>query len=135
MAIGLVLALGLNRRLPARAFLRSLYFLPVVVSTRRHGDHRRLAVQRQLRRHQRDHRFASAVHAFAWLSSPYWALPSLIVTTLWVRVGFCMVVYLAALQSIPPIYYEAARDRRRHPRWQQFRYVTWPLLRRPPSCC
>jgi ABC-type sugar transport system permease subunit len=43
------------------------------------------------------------------LSSPYWALPSLILTTLWVAVGFLMVVYLAALQAIPQMYYEAAR--------------------------
>jgi len=32
MAIGLLLALALNRRLPARSFLRSLYFLPLIVS-------------------------------------------------------------------------------------------------------
>jgi len=39
-----------------------------------------------------------------------------------------MVVYLAALQSISPSYYEAARIDGAT-RWQQFRYVTWPLLR------
>jgi multiple sugar transport system permease protein len=64
----------------------------------------------------------------AWLSTPQWALPSIILTTLWVRIGFCMVVYLAALQSISPSYYEAAViDGASRP--QQFLYVTWPLLR------
>jgi len=64
----------------------------------------------------------------AWLSTTQWALPSIIITTLWTRVGFCMVVYLAALQSISPSYYEAASIDGAT-RLQQFRCVTWPLLR------
>jgi ABC-type sugar transport system permease subunit len=39
-----------------------------------------------------------------------------------------MVVYLAALQSISPTYYDAAQMDGAS-RWQQFRFVTWPLLR------
>ena len=108
MAIGLALALGLNRRL-ARARPPAQHLFPAGCRLRRrHRHHRRLAVQRQLRRGQCDPRTAWRGR-IAWLSSPHWALPSLILTTLWLRVGFCMVVYLAALQSIPLKYYEAAR--------------------------
>ncbi len=127
LVIGLFLAIGLNRDLVGRTFLRSIYFLPVVISSVAtallaawlFNDNYGVvnALLREL-----------GVGPVAWLSTPRWALPSIIVTTLWVRVGFCMVVYLAALQSISPSYYEAARIDGAT-RWQQFRFVTWPLLR------
>jgi ABC-type sugar transport system permease subunit len=63
----------------------------------------------------------------AWLSSPQWALPSLAIASLWVRLGFNMVVYLAALQSIPSMYYEAARIDGASV-FSQFRHITVPLL-------
>ena len=62
-----------------------------------------------------------------WLSKPQWALPSLAIATLWVRVGFNMVVYLAALQSIPTTYFEAARIDGASA-ITQFRHITVPLL-------
>ena len=127
LILGLFLAIGLNRKLAARTLLRSIYFLPVVVSSvataviaawlfnDNYGVINALLKQ-------------AGVGPVAWLSSPRWALPSIILTTLWVRIGFCMVVYLAALQSISPSYYEAAViDGATRP--QQFRFVTWPLLR------
>ncbi|RIH87180.1 sn-glycerol-3-phosphate transport system permease protein UgpA [Calidithermus terrae] len=46
---------------------------------------------------------------------------------MWKRVGFNMVVYLAALQGIPRAYYEAAQLDGAGP-WQQFRHITLPLL-------
>lgn len=127
MAIGLLLALGLNRRMPARAFLRSLYFLPLVVSAVATGT---IAAWM----FNDNYGVLNAIivrlggSRIPWLSSPFWALPSLILTTLWVRVGFCMVVYLAALQSIPQMYYEAARIDGAAA-LTQFRHVTLPLLK------
>jgi multiple sugar transport system permease protein len=125
--LGLMLAIGLNRNLVARSLLRSLYFLPVVVSSVAtaviaawlFNDNYGI-VNALLRK--------IGVGPIAWLSTPQWALPSIIITTLWVRIGFCMVVYLAALQSISPSYYEAARMDGAT-RLQQFWFVTWPLLR------
>ena len=52
---------------------------------------------------------------------------SVVVMTVWTRVGFAMVIYLAALQDVPQELYEAARLDGASP-WQQFRYVTLPLL-------
>ncbi|MFC0408711.1 carbohydrate ABC transporter permease [Roseomonas elaeocarpi] len=127
MAIGLLLAVALNRRLPGRVFLRSVYFLPVVVSAvatgtiaawlfnEHYGVINALLVQ-------------AGVGRIPWLSSTAWALPSLVIATMWVRVGFCMVVYLAALQSIPSLYYEAAVMDGAGP-LRQFRAITLPLLR------
>jgi multiple sugar transport system permease protein len=70
---------------------------------------------------------AVGIGGVPWLSSPRWAMPSLIITTLWVRLGFNMVVYLAALQSIPEELYDAARVDGATG-WRRFRHITWPLL-------
>jgi multiple sugar transport system permease protein len=47
--------------------------------------------------------------------------------SVWATVGFTMLVYLAGLQSIPQEYYEASSVDGASA-WQQFRYVTVPLL-------
>lgn len=126
MALGLLLALALNRRLLGRTFFRSVYFLPVVVSAVATGtiaawlfNDNYGVINAALER--------LGFGRIAWLSTPQWALPSLAIATLWVRVGFNMVVYLAALQSIPAVYYEAARIDGAST-WDQFRNVTFPLL-------
>jgi multiple sugar transport system permease protein len=62
-----------------------------------------------------------------WLSSARWAMISLIIATLWIRLGFNMVIYLAALQSIPTELYDAARVDGASG-WRRFRHITWPLL-------
>jgi multiple sugar transport system permease protein len=63
-----------------------------------------------------------------WLGSTTTALPSLIVMAVWRNFGFTMVIFLAGLQGIPAHLYEAARLDGAG-RWQQFRYVTLPMLR------
>jgi multiple sugar transport system permease protein len=127
MALGLAVAVGLNRKLPGRGLLRSIYFVPVIISL----------VATALIASWIFNDNYGVVNNFLealgfgpvpWLSSQRWAMPTLIITTLWIRLGFNMVVYLAALQSIPTELYDAARvdgatGRRR------FLHITWPLLR------
>jgi len=43
-----------------------------------------------------------------WLGDPNYALPSLIFINVWKNIGYCMIIYLAGLQNIPPELYEAA---------------------------
>ena len=61
-----------------------------------------------------------------WFVSEQWALPSLILMSLW-GAGANMLLYLAGLQSIPTHLYEAARIDGANP-WQQFWNVTLPML-------
>ena len=64
----------------------------------------------------------------AWLRDPYLAMPSVIAMNIWKSVGYRMILFLAGLQNIPTVYYEAALvDGAK--RWSTFRYITWPLLR------
>ena len=63
----------------------------------------------------------------AWLFDPQWAMPAIIITSVWKDIGFVMVMFLAGLQGIPTEYYEAAAIDSASG-WQRFRYITLPLL-------
>lgn len=127
MAGGLALALALNRPLPGRTVLRAAFYAPGIISG--------VAVAVTAGWLFNDH--FGVVNALLervglprqpWLSSTVLALPALVAATVWVRVGFCMVIYLAALQDIPAELHEAAHMDGASA-WRRFRYVTWPMLR------
>ena len=63
-----------------------------------------------------------------WLANPSWVMPSIALMSIWWGAGGNMVLYLAGLGAIPDDYYEAARIDGANG-WQQFRAITWPLLR------
>jgi multiple sugar transport system permease protein len=71
---------------------------------------------------------AIAIEPISWLSSTTWAMPVLILLSIWKQLGFNMVVFLAGLQAIPPSRYEAAELDGANS-WQQFWYITLPGLR------
>ncbi|MGE5674265.1 MAG: carbohydrate ABC transporter permease [Mycobacterium leprae] len=62
-----------------------------------------------------------------WLGSPNWALPAVMLVSIWKDAGYFMIFYLAGLQSLPSDVFEAA-DLDGASRWQQFWAITWPLL-------
>jgi multiple sugar transport system permease protein len=62
-----------------------------------------------------------------WLQSLTQVKPSIAVVSVWVRIGFDTMIFLAALQTIPGEYYEAARMDGAGA-WQRFRYITLPML-------
>ncbi len=64
----------------------------------------------------------------AWLAEESTALVSLNVVGAWTFFGFCVVIYLGAIQSIDPSLYEAA-EVDGAPWWRKFRDITVPLLR------
>jgi multiple sugar transport system permease protein len=62
-----------------------------------------------------------------WLGDPRFALPAIVLMTIWKNFGFNMVILIAGLQSIPESLYEAARiDGARA--FARFRHVTLPML-------
>jgi multiple sugar transport system permease protein len=62
-----------------------------------------------------------------WLGEPALAMPSIILFAVWKGFGANMIIFIAALQNIPDELYEAARLDNAT-RWQQFIYLTLPLL-------
>jgi multiple sugar transport system permease protein len=63
-----------------------------------------------------------------WLTSPTWALTSVIIANIWIGIPFNLVVLYSGLQAIPADIYEAAALDGASG-WQRFRRVTFPLLR------
>ena len=63
----------------------------------------------------------------AWLTNPLWAMPAIILLSVWKSFGYNMVLFLAGLQGIPQSLYEAASIDGANA-WQRFRYVTLPML-------
>jgi multiple sugar transport system permease protein len=63
-----------------------------------------------------------------WLTSPHEALVSVIIANIWIGVPFNLVVLYGGLQAISPDLYEAA-SLDGASGWQQFRWITFPLLR------
>jgi len=63
-----------------------------------------------------------------WTASTTWAMPAIIITSVWRFMGYYMVIYLAGLQSIPKQLYEAAEIDGANT-WKKFLYVTLPMLR------
>jgi multiple sugar transport system permease protein len=126
--LGLWLALLLNKHMPFKSFIRAVVLLPFIVPT------------------------ALSAIAFWWiydsqfsiiswtlvkmglidtyidfLGEPWLARLSVIAANIWRGVPFVAICLLAGLQTISPSYYEAASlDGATD--WQQFRYVTLPLL-------
>ena len=62
-----------------------------------------------------------------WLSSSSWAMVSVVMFDIWRACGYLMVIYLAGLQGIPDVLYEAAQIDGAN-QWQSMRYITLPLI-------
>jgi multiple sugar transport system permease protein len=126
MGIGLGIALLLNGVLPGRTLYRSIIFLPIVISGVATGV---LGAFMFDQYNGFFNKFLAAVGIAGpdWQSNGKWAMTSLILVTLWQRVGFDMLIYLAGLQSVDPSIVEAAIVDGASP-WQRFRNIVFPLL-------
>lgn len=69
------------------------------------------------------------IPAVGWLTTSFWAKPTLALMVFWKSSGFAIIVMLAALQNVPQEYYEAASIDGANS-FHRFRFITIPLLRR-----
>ncbi|MBE9181747.1 sugar ABC transporter permease [Oculatella sp. LEGE 06141] len=126
LVIPLGLAVGLNRAFAIRGALRTAYFIPSITSLVAVGLGFRWLFQTDgpvnalLK--------TVGIEPIPWLGSTVWAMPVLILLSIWKQLGFNMVVFLAGLQAIPVSRYEAA-ELDGAGSWQQFWHVTLPGLR------
>ena len=129
VTIGLILAVLLNGKVRGKPVIRLIFYTPAVLPlvavasiwgwlyNPQYG-----AINAALR--------AIGLDALAqpWLGQDSTALAAVMVPAIWLRVGFPMLLYLAALQGINTDMYEAATVDGAT-RWQQFWYITMPSLR------
>lgn len=126
MVSSLTIAVILNQKLKGLMFFRAAFFIPVVSAW--------VAIA-LLWKWIFNPRFGLFNYALsflgiegpAWLFDPQWAMPAVVITSVWKDIGFLMVMFLAGLQAIPGVYYEASSiDGASN--WQRFRFITLPLL-------
>jgi len=126
-AIALGLALLFNTGLKAIPLFRTAYFLPVITAT---------VVVALVWRWFFNPDFGILNYVLYelgvdtppnWLASRTWAMPSVIILSVWTQVGYNMVIFLAGLQAIPATLYEAAAIDGAG-RWNRFRNITLPML-------
>jgi multiple sugar transport system permease protein len=127
MAAALGLALVVNRPIRGRNLFRTIYFFPYVASLiavavvwnflffPSAGPVNQILTSIGVENPPR------------WSASVDWAMLTVIMASVWKGMGYYMVIYLAALQNIPEILYEAASIDGANT-WQKFRYVTLPML-------
>ena len=120
------LAVLLNSGIRGTGFFRGVYFLPLVTSgvaaaiifkwiyAKQAGPLNQLVGVFGIPRQD-------------WLFDETLVLPALILTAIWHRIPLNIIFYLAALQGVDRTLYEAARIDGAN-RWQQFLYVTWPMV-------
>ncbi|MFG3101402.1 carbohydrate ABC transporter permease [Streptomyces sp. NPDC048182] len=126
MALGLGLALLFDSVLPARPLWRTLVYLPMVISgvaTALIGTlmfDENIGLLNKLLG-------TVGIDGLPWQTDGTAAMASVVLITLWMRVGFNMVIYLAGLQGISPELYEAARVEGAS-YWQRLRDITVPML-------
>jgi multiple sugar transport system permease protein len=127
MVASLGLALLLNQPLKGRNFFRTTFFFPYVASLVA------VAVVWNMLFHPAVGPVNQLLITLGvenpprWTASVDWAMPTVILASIWKGMGYYMIIYLAALQGIPSTLYEAAEIDGANA-WQKFRYVTLPML-------
>lgn len=126
LIISLLLALALNRKMRGTTFFRTVYYVPVISSLAA------VAILWQWA-YNGDFGLINQVLAFFGIDGPNWlqnadtAKPAIVIMAIWKGIGFSMLLYLAALQSVPRHLYEAASIDGANA-FQQFRSITIPML-------
>ena len=127
--LALILALLVNQQISGVNVFRTIYFIPVVVSMvvisilwkfiydPSNGLLNNILGQLTF----------GAFEPVDWLGNTSTAMPAIMGMSIWQAVGFHMIIWLAGLQTIPGVLYEAAEVSGANT-WQKFRYVTWPGL-------
>jgi len=127
IAASLATALLLNSKLVRfRSFFQTIYFAPVVTT---------LVAVAVIWRFIYHPRFGLlnytlgffGVDPIDWLGDPAWAMPAIIIMSVWKNFGYNMIIFVAGLQNIPTQLYEAARMDGASA-WQQFKSITLPML-------
>jgi len=127
VVLGLVLALFLNIKwLKGKGMLRTLFYIPVITS---------MAAAAVIWGWLFESNYGLVnvmlgwfgIGKIAWLSDPNYSLVALMIIGIWKRVGYNMVLFLAGLQAIPSVYYEAA-DIDGASSYQKIMSITLPLL-------
>lgn len=127
LILSLLLAMLMNCKIKGRTFFRAVIFFPYVASLvavavvwnalfhPENGPVNQLLMSLGVQNPPR------------WAASTVWAMPTLILLSIWKNVGYYTIVYLAALQGVARELYEASRIDGANA-FQRFKSITWPMV-------
>ncbi|UUZ96719.1 sugar ABC transporter permease [Paenibacillus sp. P25] len=127
LILSIILAIVIDKYVYLKGFFKVAYFMPYISSTVA------VAIVWQVLFHPSMgpvNRFLMALGVAdppKWIADPDYALVSVMMISVWMSIGFNLIVYIAALQSIPRDLYEAA-DIDGANGWTKFRRITPPML-------
>lgn len=125
MVYSLVIAMLLNRKIPARGFFRALFYLPYILPAA--AVYIGWSWLYETNFGLFNYLLKSiGINGVQFLASSKYALPSLVLIAVWLS-GNLIVIFLAGLQNVPRIYYEAAEIDGANA-WQRFWHVTLPSM-------
>ncbi|RUQ28687.1 sugar ABC transporter permease [Peribacillus cavernae] len=126
MAIGLALALTLNKKIAGSTFYKAIIFSPWVTPMVAVSIVWSWIFQPEVG--ILNFLLSSVgLPKIDWLGSSTWAMPAVIMVTVWKGIGWVMIFYLEALQRVPADLYESAAIDGAA-KWRRFRYVTLPMI-------
>jgi len=126
IVIGLLVAIALNH-VAGKTFYRVVYFMPTVTGTVAVAIVFMWLLNPDFGIVNTYLKMFFGVQGPKWLTDPNYVIPSISILSVWLGIGFNMVIFLAGLQGISRSYYEAAEIDGAS-RFQQFRNITLPLL-------
>jgi len=127
MICSLGLAVLLNQPIRGRSIFRTIYFFPYVASLVAVAVVWNMLFFPSAGPVNELLRTLGVQNPPRWSASVDWAMPTVVLASIWRNMGYYMVIYLAALQGIPVILYESAEIDGANA-WQKFRYITVPML-------
>lgn len=127
MAASLGLALILNQKLKGINIFRTIFFFPHVASLVAIAVVWNLLFHPTLGPVNNILRALGVANPPGWTSSIDWAMPVIIIVSVWKSMGYYMILYLSGLQAIPSELYEAAKMDGANA-FQRFKSITLPML-------
>ena len=127
MILGLVIAVGMNRKIRGIKVLRTMYYIPVISSLVAVAILWMWVFNYDYGLLNSIIKAVSGAHGPNWLGDEFWVKVSMIIFMVWKGLGTSVVLYLAGLQGIPRDYYEAAKIDGATG-WNLFRHITVPLV-------
>lgn len=121
-------AVLLNQKLKGARFFRTALFFPYITSLVAVAVVWNMLLSPESGPVNQFLRAIGIDHPPGWTTSTTWAMPAVIVASVWRDLGYYMILYLAGLQTIPAELYEAAQVDGASG-WQRFRHITIPGLR------
>lgn len=127
MILGIIIAMGMNRKIKGIKVLRTMYYIPVISSLVAVAILWMWVFNYDYGLLNSIIKAISGHHGPNWLGDEVWVKISMIIFMVWKGLGTSIILYLSGLQGIPKDYYEAAKIDGASG-WNLFRNITWPLV-------